>query len=409
MSFTFNKTIDMRTIAILIFSLLISFILTSCGSSNKGVSCYAFTKSKNQSPPVAKFGFNNKKFNKKKGNSKNGRHKSLRDEEELNYENAVVLNTLKEPQLLKPKDDFLYPSTETTIPSFSKDHSAFKKQKKRKKKQSKSISKPTPNYVSITPFNKRESIPRKLTLSKNKEGLFLLYASLMGVFIAGLFRFNQSKFMNISRWGKKNSKKAIAAITAMKVFLIFSGLFVGKHLAENDLTFSDPVRNILLGSYLAAALFYPSKHDLFGFSKQSYFRQKIHDLSLVLSGFFIMVCLGNKSAVDTNFSAPTSFVFQTYDNHFSDTDDHLTTLNTENSKEKSANSYKKTELSNGAKAGFTILAILVFLVLLYLIAGLACSLSCNGQDALAAIVGIGGASGLIVGLIFVLKSIYKKD
>ena len=393
----------MKTKLFFIISLLILFLLSSCGTINKGVKCYSFSNGKNQNTHIPKFAFKKRKPAKSK-TTKISNNKLKKNEKDLNDENSLVLNSSEQTPYLKTKKSYLAPSGEKSIPPFSKNISSVKAAKNQKKESSRKATKNTRNIH----FYEEENAQSKFALVKSKEGMLLLYSSLIGALMAGLFWFNQQKMRNISKWAKENSGKAITAITIVKVSLILSGLFIGKNLAENDFSFSDPVRNIMLGSYLAAALFYPSKRGFFHFLKQSYFKQKIHDLTLVLSGFFIMVCLGNKSAVDANFSTPTTFVFQSYDDAISDNDDK-TIDNLTFAKGDLVSSNKKPEKSNGAKVVLTILAGLGFLALMLVVAGLACGIACNGQEALAVVLLIAGAGGLIIGLIFVLKNIHRKD
>ena len=69
---------------------------------------------------------------------------------------------------------------------------------------------------------------------------------------------------------------------------------------------------------------------------------------------------------------------------------------------------KTNELSKGEKVALTILAVLAALGLLFLVASLACNLSCSGSDAAAVIVGLGGGALVIVLLVVAIRAIYNK-
>lgn len=68
---------------------------------------------------------------------------------------------------------------------------------------------------------------------------------------------------------------------------------------------------------------------------------------------------------------------------------------------------KKAKATTGQVIG-TILVVLGAIGLLLLVAGLACSLSCNGSGALALLVGIGGTVGVIMLMIWAMKKINRK-
>ncbi|MEI9806500.1 MAG: hypothetical protein WDO16_00750 [Bacteroidota bacterium] len=55
-----------------------------------------------------------------------------------------------------------------------------------------------------------------------------------------------------------------------------------------------------------------------------------------------------------------------------------------------------------------ILTIIGALGLLYLVAALACSLSCSGAEVAAAIVGVIGVVAVVLGVIFIIKAINKR-
>jgi hypothetical protein len=64
--------------------------------------------------------------------------------------------------------------------------------------------------------------------------------------------------------------------------------------------------------------------------------------------------------------------------------------------------------NRGTKIALVVLASLVSLGLLYLLAGLACSISCNGSEAGAILVLIFGISGIVTLYIVVIKAIFRK-
>ena len=69
---------------------------------------------------------------------------------------------------------------------------------------------------------------------------------------------------------------------------------------------------------------------------------------------------------------------------------------------------KANDLSEGTKVLLIILSIVVAIGLLFLVAALACNLSCSGSDAVAVIVGIGGLALIIFLLIIAIRAITGK-
>jgi protein-S-isoprenylcysteine O-methyltransferase Ste14 len=68
---------------------------------------------------------------------------------------------------------------------------------------------------------------------------------------------------------------------------------------------------------------------------------------------------------------------------------------------------RKKEASKGMKTLYTILAVIGAVALGFLVAAASCSLSCNGMQGLAALVGIGGGVLIVVLAILVIKSIWN--
>ena len=59
------------------------------------------------------------------------------------------------------------------------------------------------------------------------------------------------------------------------------------------------------------------------------------------------------------------------------------------------------------KAWKIILSIIVLVGLIYLLAALACTISCNGSEALAIVVFAAGLTGLIIGFVAIMKAIHR--
>ena len=396
----------MKTITMLACLLLAFLIFNSCGTTHKKINCYSFSKNKNKKEPTAKFSYRKKKSfkNKKTKNlkSQHSQNSLVKSKKEL----TLSQNLTTEFASLESKNDFLQgPKRNTFLPllqnkPFSKKGNKRQNQSKKSTHKTQLISKKEIKYY------KKGSLKKNDSFVQSNEQMLFLFSSLIGALMVGFFWFNHLKLQRISLWAKKNSGKAIAMIAFVKTFFMLGGLILGRELAKNEFAFSDSTRNILISSYLAAALFYPVKKKFFqGLS----FKQKIHNFSLVLSGFLLMICLGNKSKIDPNFSSPNNFIFQTFDDYFSTKiyDSSIFKDNKKQTKERFISSTKRNEYSTSAKIGLTIFYSVIFFILTMLVSYAACNLSCNGQEALALIVGVGGISGLVTGFVFLIRSIYK--
>lgn len=70
---------------------------------------------------------------------------------------------------------------------------------------------------------------------------------------------------------------------------------------------------------------------------------------------------------------------------------------------------KSKETSDGSKVVLILLSVLVAMSLLYLVAAAACSLSCNGSDGAAILVGLGVTAAVVLLTLVVLRAINRKS
>jgi len=416
----------MKTTILLISFICFLFFLSSCGSANRNSSCYSVANGNSKKTQILRWGTAKKKTKKKK--STEGQRDNRIDSRMVRIENGIPTagqtapNQVK-PNYLKPVPDYTIVSTDDFIVARVRNNSIIESVKL-KKRRTKDLSSNEGTRKGVLhesivlgrrKSDKAEPKPSKLEKNRKIDGKFAFGSGLVALLMAGFFRLNIRRVKRVSSWARKNSRLSIVAITTIKIFLIFGGLFIGKELAENNLALSDTTRNISLSVYLFAALFYPISGSLSRFFRSTFQRRKLHDLALPFAGLLLMICLGNKSSIDIEFSAPINFTFQKFESGFGDAngdyDYKLTHIDgneqhqyMEDSKFTTNN---KPERSKGEKLLLTVLAIIVFLVLLSLLSSLACSLSCSGQEALAIIVGVGGGIGLIVLLVVVLRKIYR--
>ncbi len=227
----------------------------------------------------------------------------------------------------------------------------------------------------------------------------------------------------LSYWAKANPRKARIIIVASFLTLNALGIITGVLLRDLGIHLPLVFMLLFMADYAAAFLLYP-----YGKSKRNYRFQKTCDLVLAGSTFFMIVFLGNHPR-------------QIFNNRlfFGDVKAGSLVLQPDSSvkKYKSISAYyasmygkdgkplpwkerKKLmkeqvkalrhagDLSNGAKIVLIILAVLVALALISLVTVLACTLSCNGSDAAAIALGIGGWALIIILTTIAIRAIRGK-
>lgn len=159
-----------------------------------------------------------------------------------------------------------------------------------------------------------------------------------------------------------------------------------------------------------------------------YVRQKSCDLILAFSTFCMFIYMGNhtdqlfqynspfNAANATSFSMPKDSSVKSYkpiaDFIASIKDANGNTLKWKERKlllKEQIKAIKKSpELSKGNKALLIILSVIAALLLIGLVASLACSLSCAGSEVAAVILGLGGTALIIWLLVVMIRKISRK-
>ncbi len=227
----------------------------------------------------------------------------------------------------------------------------------------------------------------------------------------------------ISLWAKRHPFPAIASIVVIKILLAVIAFYIGSVLLEMNIHIPFIVCIIALIVLAAAAFLYPS-HHLTGLSKkQFYIRQKSCDLVIATCSFVMIGTL-----VNINFPVPGATISSASSVIISKTPSAEEIIASLQYRDKSSltkqekrilkeefkkqiKEYAKAKITgnkkDGEKALLIILTIIGAVGLLYLVAALACSLSCNGADVAAVIVVVVGAVAVIWALIAIIKRISK--
>lgn len=227
----------------------------------------------------------------------------------------------------------------------------------------------------------------------------------------------------ISLWAKHHPVPAIASIVVIKFLLAVIAFYIGTALLNLNIHIPFIVCTIALIVLIAAALFYPSR-SLTGLSKnQFYIRQKSCDLVIAVSSFVMIGTLVNTNLPVPNatISAASNVVMSTtpsaeeilaslqFRDRSSLTKQEKRILKQEFKKQ--VKEYARATLNgnkkDAEKALLILLTIIVALGLLYVLAALACSISCSGAEGVAIAFFIIGLAGLIWGSIAIINRISR--
>lgn len=222
---------------------------------------------------------------------------------------------------------------------------------------------------------------------------------------------------SISSWAANHKVLARICIVAIYVTLNLLGIFTGDLFHSIGIIFNSVFLLIALTIGITGLIFYPSKRNKY-FIKNFYLKQKISDCLLVSATFLFIVYTGN-SFNNIKRNVATSFVFG-----FVNTTSPLTKLISEKDYNKAPHLSKKRfrknirsivknirkkykESTRTEKTIYIILSVLGAGALIYLLAGLACSIACSGSEALAYIVFFVGLGAIIFGLVRLIQRISR--
>jgi len=233
----------------------------------------------------------------------------------------------------------------------------------------------------------------------------------------------------ISTWAKNNKWLARILVIVCHILLNAIGIITG--ILISDLGINIPVAALpfLIIVVLCSFIFYPRKPEKRNNIDKNVFytQRKRWDFILAASTFLIILYIGNHfdnplknysgiyAAVSSASSLPGDSTIKSYKKiadfnaSLKDNDGKLLKWKERKKvlKEQLKGIRKSGDLSKGEKAALTIVSILLALGLLYVVAALACGLACNGADAAAWVVLIGGTAVVALILVIVMKAIYS--
>ena len=233
----------------------------------------------------------------------------------------------------------------------------------------------------------------------------------------------------ISVWAKNHKWSARIIIILSFAILNVAGIITGIMLDDLNVKIPAAVLTISFLIYFAGIIFYPSKSERKKITASLFYKkQKTCDFILAFSTFLMLICISNdrfrsiqyfsplQAATASKPITPADSTIRTYKSikAFSASlkDEKRESLKWKEKKKllkEQIRAIKKSdELSKGAKVALIVLSVIVALGLVSLVASLACSLSCNGSDAAAILVGVGGTALVIFLLVIAIRAITGK-
>jgi hypothetical protein len=223
--------------------------------------------------------------------------------------------------------------------------------------------------------------------------------------LGAAFTLRPARVRRMSEWAKNHNEASWAVLTTAHLGLGFGAFYAGHQAGLDGYQAS---QSWITGSALVfflSLIFYPfrSMKGLFG---GGFIRRKWHDLMLSVTGVLLLFCSATtipqrEAPVNPVSGAIISVLLP----------DHV--YAGETVLQGGTMGHYEPEEYNTGKDGFvkflaTLLAVAVFLLLWALVISLSCNLSCSGQEAAAAFVGIGGTLLLLLLLIMVLRRIWSR-
>jgi hypothetical protein len=233
----------------------------------------------------------------------------------------------------------------------------------------------------------------------------------------------------LSYWAKRNPWKSRIIIIISHLLLMLLGWYTGTAFFAMDISLPAYLLVFFILYYIAAVFMYPSKEEKkLRNGRWLYIKQKACDFSLAAAAYGMMVCISNKpGGFFQNFQTVSgSSIIKSSPLKEKPTATEI--LESLKYRDKSTLTHEekrilkkefKVQLKNyvvaklkgnkgeGDNALLIILAIIAALGIVYLVAALSCSLSCNGNEGAAILVVILGIAAIGLGLYFVIRAINR--
>ena len=225
----------------------------------------------------------------------------------------------------------------------------------------------------------------------------------------------------LSLWAKHHPVYARTIIIISHCLLFWIACFFASRLSARNIQLSPLLLYFFIAVFFITGATYPEKKS------GNYRKRKLYDLVVVCCSFFMVICAvlqlnGGASRVDNAQATTIEPSHYKYGEakklleQFKNGEKTRFTVKEKRIIRKEFNyqllQYAKAKITRDKKSGdeavLIILSCIAAVGLLFLLSALACSLSCNGSDAAAIIVGVIGTAAIIWGLIAVIRSIRRK-
>lgn len=224
----------------------------------------------------------------------------------------------------------------------------------------------------------------------------------------------------ISYWAKRHTQAARVLIVCVRLILVALAWFTGMELNKTGIIL--PYSIIYFSSFLLLSiviLVYPQRKKTTRTSKVLYLKQKACDFIMPLCSFVVIASAVNNTGIASSQSnAYGNFIIKNparQDIHASGNTKKMLSRTKKRILRKEF--FKQLKIYTAAKitgdektsgkAWKIALAIIAAVGLTYLLAGLACSLSCGGSDVAALLVLVLGIGGIVFGMIALMKRIHR--
>jgi hypothetical protein len=228
----------------------------------------------------------------------------------------------------------------------------------------------------------------------------------------------------LSLWAKCHPVQARITIIISRILLIWISYWLGTQLSKSGIALSPLWIYFFIAAFFIAGATYPSKR-----SSNNYGKRKLYDCIVACCGFFIVLSLVSQlnkpvpiyeTAQATAFTTPSPYKYAEAKKLLDQFEKGEKTKFTAKEKRIIKNEFKyqlfqyaKAKITgnktDGGQAALIILTCIAAVGLLFLVLSLACTLSCNGSDAAAVVVGILGTVAVVWGAVALIRSIQRKQ
>jgi len=224
---------------------------------------------------------------------------------------------------------------------------------------------------------------------------------------------------NLSLWALTNPWKAQIIISLLQIFLAFIAIYSGVWLFAHDIIIPSVFANIGLGLLFLALLLYPIRRSKYAIWKMSFIKQKSMDTLMLFSYMLVVISISNHDAKSAwNEPEEDQIKQKIVLNYNVKPKEHkkLSRKERKSVRKKIKKQFKqfvkkqKRQARNNKNIVDKIVgAVLLTLLMMFVVAVLACSIACSGANAMGLAVLIGGwIIAIVLGIYWGKKSIGRK-